>query len=172
MPAWLLTLIVTTIISSVVAGFLKVWGREIARFLKTLLAAVTWNTNMDRNMKSEEEYRLTTSATMEALKEKIGLLEKWRGEARDLELRVDELEKRVRILRRESLAKEDEIIKATEELIQAKRALSQKELDITNLKASLNAERDNVTELKALVADNHLKIEALLHQLTGGKDDV
>jgi predicted RNase H-like nuclease (RuvC/YqgF family) len=178
MSGWIIGLIVTAAVTAVVTGVLKFWGRGIVLALRSSYTAVSLGAMLERNRIAEQEYRDTITATIEALKEKIELLEKWREEARVLEVRVAELEEHVDQLRKDSAAKSEEISRAEMALAEAKKKLAERDTSIFSLQEQLEVQKEKVAALKielaerkAVIADNQLKIAALLHA-SGGDDDV
>lgn len=156
----------------------KFWGKILSHWLSILFVTLGAGTSVARNRQADEEYQRTIMATIDALKERISLLEKWRQEAKALEDRVAQLEDQIRLLRLAGLAKDDEIFKLSEELRIVKQELRLKENDIRDLVSKLETEkvrgedlRADLKEALAVQADNELKIGALLHHSSGGQSE-
>src|SRR2546430_4166774 len=173
----ILILVISALVTAATVGIVKFWGKALNSGIKTVIRAylLVGSNNQGRSPTdislAESEYRATVTATIDALKERISLLEKWKLEALELEKRVNELEETGKLLAKLGQDKDTEALKINAELEITKKELAIKLEAIKELEKSLDVAqklvlslKSEIEENKAKTLDNNLKIEALIHQ--------
>lgn len=100
-----------------------------------------FNGTLKRNKEAAQDYEGTLIGNVAALRDRVALLEKWRDEARTLEIRIDELEKK----------------------------LEETELEIGRRDAEIVRLRRTLDKTKANLASAHAKIRRLEKEIADGK---